>query len=121
MVDTSQDRVSAVRYEPIGVFTLFATGNFHLRKTKWNVAPAIAAGCTFVLKPAELTPSSAIWLIEALHDLGLPAGVANLILGAGARVGDTLTSSPEVDLVSFTGGVETGRRVMAQAAQTVET
>ncbi|HLS02051.1 MAG TPA: aldehyde dehydrogenase family protein [Beutenbergiaceae bacterium] len=120
VVDAGPGVVSTIVYEPVGVCTLITPWNFPLLQTSWKVAPAIAAGCTFVLKPAELTPSSAIWLIEALHDLGLPAGVANLILGAGARVGDTLTSSPEVDLVSFTGGVETGRRVMAQAAQTVK-
>lgn len=120
VVDAGPGVVSSIVYEPVGVCTLITPWNFPLLQTSWKVAPAIAAGCTFVLKPAELTPSSAIWLIEALHDLGLPTGVANLILGAGARVGDTLTSSPEVDLVSFTGGVETGRRVMAQAAQTVK-
>lgn len=120
VVDAGPGVFSTIVYEPVGVCTLITPWNFPLLQTSWKVAPALAAGCTFVLKPSELTPSSAIWLIEALHDLGVPQGVANLVLGSGARVGDTLTSSPAVDLVSFTGGVETGRRVMAQAANTVK-
>ena len=99
---------------------LITPWNFPLLQTSWKIAPALAAGCTFVLKPAELTPSTAIWLVGALEELGLPAGVANLVLGAGSRVGDVLTESPDVDLVSFTGGVVTGRRVMASAAGTVK-
>lgn len=121
VVDTGQpDIVSRIDYEPVGVCVLITPWNFPLLQTSWKIAPALAAGCTFVLKPSELTPSTAIWLIRALHELGLPDGVANLVLGAGDRVGDALTEAPEVDMVSFTGGVETGRRVMAAAAGTVK-
>ena len=120
MVDAGPDVVSKIVYEPVGVCVLITPWNFPLLQTSWKIAPAIAAGCTFVLKPAELTPSSAIWLVGALQELGLPNGVANLVLGAGSRVGDVLTESPDVDLVSFTGGVVTGRRVMASAAGTVK-
>lgn len=121
MVDTGMpDVVSRVVHEPVGVCTLITPWNFPLLQTSWKVAPALAAGCTFVLKPSELTPATAGWLVEALSDEGLPAGVANLVLGAGDRVGPALTESPEVDLVSFTGGLVTGRRIMAAAAPTVK-
>src|SRR5699024_12199089 len=110
--------VSNILYEPVGVCVLITPWNFPLLQTSWKIAPALAAGCTFVLKPAELTPSTAIWLVGALEELGLPAGVANLVLGAGPRVGDVLTESPDADLVSCTGRVGTGRRGMTSAAGT---
>jgi betaine-aldehyde dehydrogenase len=84
------------------------------------VAPALAAGNTFVLKPSELTPSTAILLMRELEAAGLPAGVANLVLGTGPNVGALLSSHPDVDLVSFTGGLVTGRLIMASAAPTVK-
>lgn len=74
------------------------------------------AGNTFVLKPSELTPSTAVLLMDTLTEAGLPAGVANLVLGAGVRVGAPLAEHPDVDLVSFAGGLATGRTVMAAAA-----
>ncbi len=114
------DVVSRVVHEPIGVCSLITPWNYPLLQTSWKVAPCLAAGNTFVLKPSELTPSTAIWLMRALSDVGLPDGVANLVLGAGDRVGPTLTEAPEVDLVSFTGGVVTGRRMMVAAAPTVK-
>jgi betaine-aldehyde dehydrogenase len=121
VVDTGTAGVSSrVVHEPVGVCSLITPWNYPLLQTSWKVAPALAAGNTFVLKPSELTPSTAVWLMEALTDLGLPDGVANLVLGAGSRVGPTLTSAPEVDLVSFTGGIDTGRRIMASAADTVK-
>jgi len=121
VVDTGMpDVVSRVVHEPVGVCSLITPWNFPLLQTSWKVAPALAAGCTFVLKPSELTPSTAVWLMGALADAGLPDGVANLVLGAGDRVGPTLTEAPEVDLVSFTGGLVTGRRIMAAAAPTVK-
>ena len=121
VVDTGMpDVVSRVVHEPMGVCSLITPWNFPLLQTSWKVAPALAAGNTFVLKPSELTPSTAIWLMNALTDAGLPDGVANLVLGAGDRVGPTLTEAPEVDLVSFTGGLVTGRRIMASAAPTVK-
>ena len=121
LVETGDpDVVSRIVYEPVGVCTMITPWNFPLLQTSWKVAPALAAGCTFILKPSELTPSTAIWLIQTLEELGLPAGVANLILGAGSRVGDALTTAPEVDLVSFTGGLATGRHIMAAAAATVK-
>lgn len=114
------DVVSRVVHEPIGVCALITPWNYPLLQTSWKVAPCLAAGNTFVLKPSELTPSTAVWLMGALQDVGLPDGVANLVLGTGAEVGAPLTEAPEVDLVSFTGGLETGRRIMAAAATTVK-
>ncbi len=112
--------VSRVVHEPVGVCALITPWNYPLLQTSWKVAPALAAGCTFVLKPSELTPSTAVWLMGALTEAGVPAGVANLVLGAGARVGTALTEHPGVDLVSFTGGLETGKKIMASAAGTVK-
>ena len=121
VVDTGMpDVVSRVVHEPVGVCSLITPWNYPLLQTSWKVAPALAAGNTFVLKPSELTPSTAIWLMNALTEAGVPPGVANLVLGTGAEVGAPLTEAPEVDLVSFTGGVETGRRIMAAASATVK-
>jgi betaine-aldehyde dehydrogenase len=112
--------VSRIVHEPVGVCSLITPWNFPLLQTSWKVAPALAAGNTFVLKPSELTPSTALWLMRTLSEVGLPDGVANLVLGAGDRVGPTLTTAPEVDVVSFTGGLATGRAVMAAAAETIK-
>ena len=121
VVDTGRANVvSRVVHEPVGVCSLITPWNYPLLQTAWKVAPALAAGNTFVLKPSELTPSTAIWLMNALTEAGLPDGVANLILGAGARVGAPLTGHASVDLVSFTGGLVTGRSIMAAAAPTVK-
>ncbi len=121
VVDTGQPHVrSRVVHEPIGVCALITPWNYPLLQTSWKVAPCLAAGNTFVLKPSELTPSTAILLMHYLHEAGLPAGVANLILGAGPDAGAPLSTHPDVDLVSFTGGLETGRILMANAAPTVK-
>ena len=111
---------SKIVYEPVGVCALITPWNYPLLQTAWKVAPALAAGNSFVLKPSELTPHTAILLLEVLDDLGLPAGVGNLVLGAGATAGAPLSTHPDVDLVSFTGGLVTGRHLMANAAATVK-
>jgi betaine-aldehyde dehydrogenase len=121
LVDTGQAHVrSRVVHEPVGVCALITPWNYPLLQTSWKVAPALAAGNTFVLKPSELTPSTAILLQQILDDVGLPPGVGNLVLGAGPSAGQPLTEHPDVDLVSFTGGLATGRRIMASAAGTVK-
>ncbi|MFD0313657.1 aldehyde dehydrogenase family protein [Streptomyces flavalbus] len=121
VVDTgTQGADSRVVYEPVGVCALITPWNYPLLQTAWKVAPALAAGNTFVLKPSELTPHTAIHLMRLLVEAGLPAGVGNLVLGAGPEVGAPLGEHPDVDLVSFTGGLETGRRLMAAAAGTVK-
>ncbi|MCK8616448.1 aldehyde dehydrogenase family protein [Gordonia sp. C13] len=121
VVDTgSPDADSRIVYEPVGVCGLITPWNYPLLQAAWKVAPALAAGNTFVLKPAELTPHTSILLLEVLDGLGLPAGVANLVLGAGADAGAPLSSHPDVDLVSFTGGLVTGRVIAREAAATVK-
>ncbi|MEV6133435.1 aldehyde dehydrogenase family protein [Streptomyces violaceusniger] len=121
VVDTGTEHtVSRVVYEPVGVCALITPWNYPLLQTSWKVAPALAAGNTFVLKPSELTPSTAIALMRLLAEAGLPDGVANLVLGPGAEAGAPLTDNPDVDMVSFTGGLRTGRRIMAAASGTVK-
>lgn len=121
VVETGRPGVdSRVVHEPVGVCALITPWNYPLLQTSWKVAPALAAGNTFVLKPSELTPHTAIHLMRLLTEAGLPAGVANLVLGAGPEAGAPLGDHPDVDLVSFTGGLETGRALMAAAAVTVK-
>ena len=121
VVDAGNSAVrSRVDYEPVGVCGLITPWNYPLLQASWKVAPALAAGNSFVIKPSELTPSTTIHLMRLLEEAGLPAGVANLVLGAGASAGAPLASHPAVDMVSFTGGLVTGRRIMAEAAGTVK-
>jgi betaine-aldehyde dehydrogenase len=121
VVDTGDPgAVSRVVYEPVGVCGLITPWNYPLLQASWKVAPALAAGNTFVLKPSELTPSTTMLLIGLLEEAGLSAGVANLVLGAGVAAGAPLADSPLVDLVSFTGGLTTGKHVMAAAAGSVK-
>ncbi len=121
VVDTGNpDVVSRIVHEPVGVCGLIAPWNYPLLQVAWKVAPCLAAGNTFVLKPSELTPHTALHLMRLLTEAGLPAGVGNLILGAGPDAGAPLAEDPRVDLVSFTGGLATGRRLMAAAAGTVK-
>ena len=121
VVDTGRPGiVSRIVHEPIGVCGLITPWNYPLLQTSWKVAPALAAGDTFVLKPSELTPHTAIMLVRLLAEAGLPEGVANLVLGAGPQAAAPLAVDPRVDMVSFTGGLATGRRIMAAAAGTVK-
>jgi betaine-aldehyde dehydrogenase len=121
LVDTGRtDVVSRIVHEPVGVCTLFTPWNYPLLQTSWKVAPALAAGNSFVLKPSELTPATAIHLMRLLDEAGVPPGVANLVLGSGAEAGAPLVEDPRVDLVSFTGGLPTGKRIMAAASETVK-
>ncbi|MEV5910335.1 aldehyde dehydrogenase family protein [Streptomyces chartreusis] len=117
VVDVGPDVLSRVVYQPVGVCALIAPWNYPLLQASWKVAPALAAGNTFVLKPSEITPLTTIAMMRLIEEAGAPPGVANLVLGSGATVGAALTSHPEVDLVSFTGGLSTGRSIMASAAQ----
>ncbi|MBD1538718.1 aldehyde dehydrogenase family protein [Arthrobacter sp. S13_S34] len=112
--------VSRIEYEPVGVCSLIAPWNYPLLQAAWKIAPALAAGCSFVLKPSELTPHTSILMMEVLQELGLPDGVANLVLGDGKTVGPVLSGHQEVDLVSFTGGLETGKAIAASAAASVK-
>ena len=121
VVDAGDPAVSSrIVTEPVGVCGMITPWNYPLLQVAWKVAPALAAGNTFILKPAELTPHTAILLMDILDELGLPAGVANLVLGAGAEAGAPLSSHPDVDLISFTGGLVTGRTIARTAADSVK-
>ncbi|MQA24336.1 MAG: aldehyde dehydrogenase family protein [Micromonosporaceae bacterium] len=111
---------SRIVHEPVGVCALITPWNYPLLQASWKVAPALAAGNTMVLKPSEVTPLSTIRMVSLLEEAGLPAGVLNLVLGAGVPVGAALVDSPDVELVSFTGGLATGRTIMRAAADTVK-
>ncbi|MCT2585396.1 aldehyde dehydrogenase family protein [Actinophytocola gossypii] len=121
VVDTGDpDVVSRVVHEPVGVCALIAPWNYPLLQMSWKVAPALAAGNTMVLKPSEVTPLSTVHLVRLLVEAGVPDGVVNLVLGAGPVVGAAMVAHPGVDLVSFTGGLHTGQRIMALAAPGVK-
>ena len=120
-VDVGLAHVSSrIVHEPLGVASLIGPWNYPLLQIAWKVAPALVAGCSFIVKPSELTPQSAIALMKIIEEAGTPRGVANLILGPGSVVGTLLINDPRVDLVSFTGGLSTGQTIMRAAAQTVK-
>jgi len=111
---------SLVIKEPIGVVGAITPWNYPLHQVVAKVAAALAAGCTVVLKPSEVAPLSAFTLAELFDQVGLPAGVFNLVTGLGPVVGERLAEHPDVDMVSFTGSTAAGKRVMAVAAGTVK-
>ncbi len=119
-VDVGLDHVtSKIVHEPLGVVSLIGPWNYPLLQIAWKVAPALVAGCSFIVKPSELTPQSAIALMHLIEEAGTPKGVANLILGPGSVVGTPLISDSRVDMVSFTGGLNTGQTIMKAAVEHV--
>src|ERR687895_157949 len=106
--------------EPLGVVGLIVPWNFPLTIASWKMAPALAAGNTFVLKPAELTPLTAVAFERIARDAGIPEGVVNVVVGPGSKVGQRLVEHPDVAKVAFTGSTEVGRKIMAAAAQTIK-
>ena len=111
---------SIVMREPVGVVACITPWNYPLHQIVNKVGPAIAAGCTIVLKPSEIAPLNAYVLADVVHEAGLPAGVFNLVGGTGPVVGEALASHPDVDMVSFTGSTRAGKRVSELAAQSVK-
>jgi acyl-CoA reductase-like NAD-dependent aldehyde dehydrogenase len=111
---------SRVLREPVGVLGAITPWNYPLNQIAAKVAPALAAGCTVVLKPSEVTPLNAFLLAEVVEAAGLPAGVFNLVTGFGPVVGEAIAAHPGVDMVSFTGSTRAGRRVSELAAETVK-
>ncbi|MGI8609165.1 MAG: aldehyde dehydrogenase family protein [Candidatus Dormibacteria bacterium] len=111
---------SVVMREPIGVVVAITPWNYPLHQIALKVAPALAAGCTVVLKPSEVAPLNAFVLAEVIEEAGLPAGVFNLVTGVGPVVGEALASHPQVDMVSFTGSTRAGKRVSELAAETIK-
>ncbi|MBL6279189.1 aldehyde dehydrogenase family protein [Micromonospora fiedleri] len=110
---------SLVVHEPVGVIGAITPWNYPLHQIVAKLAPALAAGCTLVLKPSELTPLTAYLLFDAIHAAGLPPGVVNLVTGTGPVVGEALAGHADVDLVSFTGSTATGRRIAHLAADRI--
>jgi aldehyde dehydrogenase (NAD+) len=106
--------------EPIGVCALITPWNWPMNQITCKVAPALAAGCTMVLKPSEIAPLSAALLADILHEAGVPKGVFNLVHGDGPTVGSALSSHPDIDMVSFTGSTRAGREVTKNAADTIK-
>jgi acyl-CoA reductase-like NAD-dependent aldehyde dehydrogenase len=111
---------SLIVREPVGVVGAITPWNYPLHQIAAKVAPALAAGCTVVLKPSEVAPLNAFILAEIIHEVGLPAGVFNLVTGTGPVVGEAIAGHPDVDMVSFTGSTRAGRRVSELAAQNVK-
>jgi aldehyde dehydrogenase (NAD+) len=111
---------STILREPIGVAGAITPWNFPLQQIMAKVGAALAAGCTIVLKPSELAPLNACLLAEACLEIGLPAGVLNIVHGSGPAVGEAIAAHADVDIISFTGSVRAGRRVAALAAETIK-
>jgi aldehyde dehydrogenase (NAD+) len=111
---------SRILREPVGVVGAITPWNYPLNQIAVKVAPALAAGCTVVLKPSEVTPLNAFLLAEVIDAAGLPAGVFNLVSGTGPEVGEAIAGHPGVDMVSFTGSTRAGRRVSELASATVK-
>ncbi|MET9414157.1 gamma-aminobutyraldehyde dehydrogenase [Streptomyces klenkii] len=116
----SADHTSCVRREPIGVVGSVAPWNYPLQMAAWKVLPAVAAGNTVVLKPAELTPLTSLMFAQAATEAGIPDGVVNVVSGAGADAGERLVGHPAVAMTSFTGSTAVGRRVAEIATRTVK-
>ncbi len=108
--------ISKMVREPIGVCGQITPWNYPLLQASWKLAPALVAGNTLVMKPSEITPLTTIKMFELMEEAGLPKGVVNLVLGPGHSVGAELSESMSVDLISFTGGLETGRKIMQAAS-----
>ncbi len=111
---------TALLYEPVGVCGLITPWNWPINQIVCKVAPALAAGCTMVLKPSEIAPMSALLFAEILHEAGVPKGVFNLVNGDGPTVGEAMSAHPGIDMMSFTGSTRAGIAVAKAAANTVK-
>ena len=111
---------SKLVHEPIGVCVLITPWNWPINQLAAKIGPALVAGCTMVLKPSEISPLSAQLFSEFIDEAGFPAGVFNMVHGSGATIGDTLTSHPDVDMVSFTGSTRAGVLIAKSAAETIK-
>nr|MBA3906795.1 aldehyde dehydrogenase family protein [Pseudonocardiales bacterium] len=120
-IDVGQPHVlSRIAHEPVGVCALITPWNYPLLQLSWKVAPALVAGCTCVIKPSEVTPLTSVLLVRLAEEAGVPPGVVNIVLGTGPAVGAPLTEHPDVDMVSFTGGLATGQAIIRASAATVK-
>ncbi|MFB4474810.1 betaine-aldehyde dehydrogenase [Oceanobacillus caeni] len=108
--------ISKVVKEPVGVCGQITPWNYPLLQASWKLAPALAAGNTLIMKPSEITPLTTVKVFELMEEAGVPNGVVNLVLGAGNTVGAELSANEDVDLISFTGGIQTGKGIMKAAS-----
>ena len=120
IVPVPEDAMALALREPVGVAAQIVAWNYPLLLAAWKIAPAICAGCTVVLKPAEQTPLTVLELATAFEEVGLPPGVVNIVCGRGTPTGAALAAHPDVDKIAFTGSVETGRTIMHAAAEGVK-
>ncbi|WP_085524792.1 betaine-aldehyde dehydrogenase [Tuberibacillus sp. Marseille-P3662] len=111
---------SKVVREPVGVCGQITPWNYPLLQAAWKIAPALAAGNTIIMKPSEITPLTTVKVFELIEEAGVPKGVANLVLGPGKSAGAELSTNTDVDLISFTGGIETGKSIMQSASHNVK-
>lgn len=119
MIPVRADALTYTTRSPVGVVAAIVPWNFPLMNAVWKIAPALACGCTVVMKPAELTPLSALWLGAAALEAGIPPGVLNVIPGPGTVVGNALVSHPGIDKIAFTGSPGVGKTIMRAAAEHV--
>ena len=106
-----------ILYEPKGVCALITPWNWPINQVTLKVIPALAAGCTVILKPSEIAPLSSMLLAEMIHEAGFPKGVFNLVNGDGAETGEALTGHPDIDMISFTGSTRAGALISQNAAK----
>jgi acyl-CoA reductase-like NAD-dependent aldehyde dehydrogenase len=114
------DAVGLTVHEPVGVVGVITPWNFPLLLCTWKLAPALAAGCTLVVKPAQLTPSTTIELGRIIQEAGVPNGVVNVITGPGSKIGQHMAEHPKIDKIAFTGSTEVGRSVMQAASANIK-
>ncbi|WP_405097262.1 betaine-aldehyde dehydrogenase [Oceanobacillus sp. FSL H7-0719] len=112
--------ISKVVKEPVGVCGQITPWNYPLLQASWKLAPALVTGNTLIIKPSEITPLTHIKIFELIEEAGVPAGVANLVLGPGNTVGAELSNHEDVDLISFTGGIKTGKAIMQAASHNMK-
>ncbi|MBD8007203.1 aldehyde dehydrogenase family protein [Bacillus norwichensis] len=119
-IPVSKQFLNYTRHEPVGVAGQIIPWNFPLMMASWKIAPALATGCTVVLKPAEQTPLTALYLAELMEEVGFPPGVVNIIPGFGETAGDALVKHPDVNKIAFTGSTSIGKLIMKNAAVTMK-
>ncbi|MCZ8520713.1 MULTISPECIES: aldehyde dehydrogenase family protein [Paenibacillus] len=119
-IPVSGDYFNYTRHEPVGVVGQIIPWNFPLLMAMWKIGPALATGCTIVLKPAEQTPLSALYLAELIQEAGFPDGVVNVVPGFGETAGQALVNHPLVNKIAFTGSTEVGKMIMRQAADSLK-
>ena len=119
-IPVSGDYFNYTRHEPVGVVGQIIPWNFPLLMAMWKMGAALATGCTIVLKPAEQTPLSALYLAELIEEAGFPKGVINIVPGFGESAGQALVNHPLVDKIAFTGSTPVGKQIMRQASETLK-